>query len=134
MRKILVIAVSVLMLASLVTDDAHALRRKAKTTVDAFTFDNNETVGDPSDYFIGEISSSRGRCVDERKVEVWKDLNGNDKVDPDTDLLIGTGETFSGGMFEILAEDPGNGDYILVVKGNSRCRKAIEFHTVDTKP
>jgi hypothetical protein len=123
MRKLVLIGVAALAFAGSFAATAVA-GKGVKTKV---TLENTEL-----GVYEGVVSSKKDACVENRRLSVWHDTNGNGEVDGDPpDFEIGAAETNDIGEYRVIGNQAPAGDNIIVVvkkakRGGFKCRGATE--------
>jgi hypothetical protein len=70
-----------------------------------------------TDYFEGKLKAAKAKCFRERKVTLWRSIDG-------PRLEIERGRTDDSGRFHFRIEDPGSGQYHIDAKRTDHCRRA----------
>ena len=126
-------AIAAAMLLALIAATALAITRIPTSTT--ITFINRELHGDPTDFFLGQISSPKHRCVAGRTVRLYREAGSDDP-------LLGSGRSGEDGFWKVLEEDPPGMRFYYVkvarkrfeVDGDARVCKAARSGDLPVEP
>jgi hypothetical protein len=114
MKKLSIALVVALLCGAVAMASTAGARGKADTTV---------TIKYNGDGFQGKVKSSKGKCVKNRLVKVYKQTGSSQ--DPSTDQKLFKDTTGSDGSWDTGNSGQAKGKFYAVAKGTSSCKKGI---------